>query len=202
MNITDYIQSGILEMYVLGITAPEETREVEEMAQKHAEVRNEIDKINKDIELYAEKHSVKPSPTIKPFLMASIDYSERIKNGETPSFPPELNKDSKISDYAEWLNRKDIVLPSDFKDFHAKIIGYTPRAITAVIWIGKMTPPEKHDHEFEKFLILEGTCNITVGDKVQSFVPGDYFAIPLHEMHVVRVTSDIPCKAILQRIAA
>jgi mannose-6-phosphate isomerase-like protein (cupin superfamily) len=202
MNVSEYIQSGILEMYVLGIATPEETKEVDEMAAKHPEIRSEIETISKDIELYAEMHAVKPSPTIKPFLMASIDYSERIKNGETPSFPPELNKDSKITDYAEWLNRKDIALPSDFKDFHAKIIGYTPKAITAVIWIGKMTPPEKHDHEFEKFLILEGTCNITVGDKVHSFVPGDYFAIPLHEMHVVRVTSAIPCKAILQRIAA
>ena len=196
MNVSEYIQSGILEMYVLGIATPEEIKEVDEMAAKHPEIRNEIETISKDIELYAEMHAVKPSPTIKPFLLASIDYSERIKNGETTSFPPELNKDSKISDYAEWLNRKDIVLPSDFKDFHAKIIGYTPKAITAVIWIGKMTPPEKHDHEFEKFLILEGTCNITVGDKVHSFVPGDYFAIPLHEMHVVRVTSAIPCKAI------
>ncbi|HWY11671.1 MAG TPA: cupin domain-containing protein [Bacteroidia bacterium] len=202
ITVSEYIKSGILELYVLGIATPEETREVEEMAEKHPEIRNEIDIINKDIELYAQLYAVKPSPTLKPFLIASIDYSERIKNGEVPSFPPELNANSKVTDFNEWLIRKDIFLPSDFKDFHAKIIGYTPKAITAIIWIGKMTPPEEHDNEFEKFLIIEGTCNITVGDKVHSLVPGDYFAIPLHETHVVRVTSSIPCKAILQRIAA
>ena len=202
MNVADYIQSGILEMYVSGITTPEETKEVEEMAAKYAEVRAEIDKISKDIELYAEMHAVTPSPTIKPFLMASIDYSERLKNGESPSFPPALNDNSKIADYKEWLDRKDIFKPEDFTDFHAKIIGYTPQMITAVIWIGQMAPDETHDDEHEKFLILEGTCDITVGNDVHHLKAGDYFAIPLHKTHMLKVTSDIPCKAILQRIAA
>lgn len=202
MNVTEYIQSGILEVYVLGITTPEETKEVEEMAKQHPEVRAEIDKISKDIELYAEMHAVTPSPTIKPFLMASIDYSERIENGETPTFPPALNDNSKIEDYKEWLDRKDIFKPTDFTDFHAKIIGYTPQMITAVIWIGQMAPDETHDDEHEKFLILEGTCDITVGNDVHHLKAGDYFAVPLHKTHMVKVTSDIPCKAILQRIAA
>lgn len=202
MNTADYIQSGILEMYVLGITTPEETKEVEEMAKKHSEVRAEIDKISKDIELYAQMHAVTPSPTIKPFLMASIDYSERIKNGEVPSFPPVLNDNSKIEDYKEWLDRKDIFKPADFTDFHAKIIGYTPQMITAIIWIGQMAPAETHDDEHEKFLILEGTCDITVENDVHHLKAGDYFAIPLHKTHMVKVTSDIPCKAILQRMAA
>jgi mannose-6-phosphate isomerase-like protein (cupin superfamily) len=201
-NISEYIESGILEMYVLGITSPEESREVESMAQKHPEVRSELNTISKNLELYSELHAVKPSPTIKPFLMASIDYSERLKKGEKPSYPPQLNEYSKIRDYKEWLEREDMNLPSDFSNFHAKIIGNTPEMITAVIWIGKMAPPEVHKDEHEKFLILEGTCEITVGEKVHSLKAGDYFPIPLHETHMVKVTSDVPCKAILQRIAA
>ena len=74
--------------------------------------------------------------------------------------------------------------------------------ITAVIWIGQMAPDETHDDEHEKFLILEGTCDITVGNDVHHLKAGDYFAIPLHKTHMVKVTSDVPCKAILQRIAA
>jgi mannose-6-phosphate isomerase-like protein (cupin superfamily) len=202
MSISEYIKSGILEMYVLGIATEQEAREVQEMAEKHPEIRDELDIISSDIELYANLHAVKPDPTIKPFLMASIDYTERIKNGEKPSFPPELNKDSKITDYKEWLEREDMTLSPEFRDFQAKIIGHTPQMITALIWIGKMAPPEVHDHEHEKFLILEGTCDITVGDKVHQLIPGDYFSIPLHATHFVKVTSDIPCKAILQRIAA
>jgi mannose-6-phosphate isomerase-like protein (cupin superfamily) len=201
-DISEYIESGILEMYVLGITTPEEASEVEAMAKEHSEIRNEISTISKNLELYSELHAVKPGPTIKPFLMASIDYTERMKKGEKPSYPPQLNEYSKIKDYKEWLEREDMKLPSDFNHFYAKIIGHTPEMITAVIWIGQMAPPEVHKDEYEKFLILEGTCDITVGDKVYPMKAGDYFAIPLHESHMVKVTSDVPCKAILQRIAA
>ncbi|MDO9000062.1 MAG: cupin domain-containing protein [Bacteroidota bacterium] len=202
MNVSDYIQSGILEMYLLGITSSAETTEVEEMANKYPMIRAEIDALSKDIELYASFHAVNPSPTIKPFLMASIDYSERIKNGETPSFPPMLNINSKVEDFGEWLNRKDIVLPDDFTDFYAKIIGHTQQMVTAVVWIGKMAPEEIHDDEHEKFLILEGTCDIIVENNVHHLKAGDFFEIPLHKTHTVKITSDVPCKTILQRMAA
>jgi mannose-6-phosphate isomerase-like protein (cupin superfamily) len=201
-NLLEYIESGILEMYVMGITSPEESIEVEAMAKKHPEIRSEIATISKNLELYSELHALQPAPTIKPFLMASIDYMERMKKGEKPSYPPQLNEYSKIQDYKEWLERPDIILPSDFSHFYAKIIGNTPEMITAVIWIGKMAPPEVHKDEYEKFLILEGTCDITISDKVHHLKAGDYLAIPLHETHMVQVTSDVPCKAILQRIAA
>jgi quercetin dioxygenase-like cupin family protein len=41
-----------------------------------------------------------------------------------------------------------------------------------------------------------------VEDEVNQLVPGDYFAIPLHKKHLVKVTSSITCKVILQRVAA
>ena len=52
------------------------------------------------------------------------------------------------------------------------------------------------------FLIVEGTCTILVENEVYQLVPGDYFAVPLHKSHILKVTSEIPCKVILQRIAA
>jgi len=73
---------------------------------------------------------------------------------------------------------------------------------TALLWLRYMAPQEVHHHEYEKFLILEGSCDIIVGNKTHSLLPGDYFCIPLHERHEVRITSSMPCKAILQRVAA
>jgi len=201
-RITEYIESGILEMYVLGIAGDEEARQVEHMAASHPEIQKEIDDIRQTLETAAVFKAIKPEPTIKPFLLATIDYTERLSNGETPSFPPELNSDSKIENYKEWTDRKDMSAPPDFDQFHAKIIGYTPKAITAIIWIRNMAPPETHDNELEKFLILEGSCDITIGNTIYSLVPGNYLSIPLHVSHNVRVTSKTPCKAILQRIAA
>ena len=201
-KVTKYIESGILEMYVLGSTTVEEAAEVEKMAMEYPEIKNEIDSINLALEEYAFAHAITPDPIIKPFLMATIDFSDRMEAGETPTYPSILSENSKIEDYTEWLNRPDMTLPETQQDVFAKIIGYTPEAITAIAWIHKMAPHETHDNEYEKFLIIEGTCDIIIENEIHHLVPGDYMAIPLHKEHVVKVTSLIPCKVILQRIAA
>jgi mannose-6-phosphate isomerase-like protein (cupin superfamily) len=202
MSIKEYISSGILEQYVLGAISKEESLEVERLAASHSEVRKEIEEISRALERHAMANSVAPSPKVKPFLMATIDYSERMEKGEAPSYPPVLNEKSNIMEYAEWLNRKDMFLPADAEDLYAKIIGYTPNALTAIVWIKNTAPPEVHDTEYEKFLIVEGTCDITVNEDVFHLTPGDFFAIPLYKSHKITVTSEIPCKVILQRIAA
>jgi len=42
--------------------------------------------------------AIEPSPVVKPLLMATIDYSERLKSGEAVSFPPALTENSKLED--------------------------------------------------------------------------------------------------------
>ncbi len=197
----EYIESGVLEQYVLGLTSPEETMEVEQRAAEDPSIREEIDTISEAMEAYAMQHGIGPDPILKPFLLATIDYTERLKSGEPVTVPPALNENSTIEDYALWLNRADMIAPNT-ENIHAKVIGYTAEATTAIVWIKDFAPQEVHDHEIEKFLIVEGTCDITVGDTVYQLAAGDYFPIPLHKKHLVKVTSFIPCKIILQRVAA
>jgi mannose-6-phosphate isomerase-like protein (cupin superfamily) len=201
-DVKKFIESGILEMYVLGNTTPGETNEVEQMAAAHPEVSREIDSINTAIGQYARAYAVTPEPTIGPMLMATIEYMERMKNGELPTYPPVLHEGSRVEDYAEWLNRKDLQLTEPLEFAKAHIIGSIPQVTTAIVWLRDGAPPETHTNEIEKFLIVEGTCNITVGNEVHSMRPGGVLIIPLHVSHYVEVTSDIPCKIILQRVAA
>lgn len=201
-DITSYIDSGILESYVLGLLSDAESAEICSLIDQYPEIREEVEAICLVMEQLAFSHSKQPDPTIKPFLMATLDYTQRLENGETPSFPPTLHENSTIEDYAEWINRPDMQLNGELKDVHAKIIGYTAEQITTIIWIKHMAPPEIHTDEYEKFLILEGTCDIQIGDELHHLKSGDYLTIPLHVNHFVKVTSSIPCKAILQRIAA
>src|SRR6185312_7594930 len=201
-NIDSFILSGILETYVLGMASAEEVKQVEEMSYTYKEGKKKIEEISETLKAYAESYSKAPNSTIKPMIMASIDYEERLKSGEQPSFPPILNNNSTIEDYMEWTSRKDMMLPDDFNDIYLKIIGYTPQASTAIAWLKSETPYEVHTDEHEKFLILEGTCDIDIDGDIHSLIPGDYLSIPLHAGHVVRVTSQIPCKLILQRVAA
>ena len=201
-NVKVYIESGILESYILGSSTIIESAEVEEMSAAYDEIRTEINLISETMEKYAQLHSIEPPVIIKPFLLATIDYTERLKNGEPVTIPPILNEDATIKDYQPWLQAEAAVLPDDFSNLYARIIGYTSEAITAIVWIKEFSPPEVHTNELEKFLIVEGTCDITIGEKVHHLVPGNLLSIPLDISHHVKVTSEIPCKIILQRIAA
>ena len=201
LSSKEYIESGILELYILGITSEDETKAVEMMASSDPAVKQEIVLISASLESYAMANAIDPNPIIRPFLLATIDYTERLKDGEPVSVPPLLNENSQVAHFDSWLNRSDMVA-SDTDSVYAKIIGYTPEAITAIVWLKDYAPHEVHDNEYERFLIIEGTCDIIVEDQVNQLVPGDYFAIPLHKNHLVKVTSSIPCKVILQRVAA
>ena len=167
MDIRDYISSGILEQYVLGNTGKEESMEVERMAAAHLEIRNEIAEISRTIEQLAMANAVTPSRNVKPFLMATIDFMERMEQGEKPSLAPLLNEDSKLNDYSSWLNRNDIVLPLHATDPYAKIISSAPGVVTAIVWIKNESPLEIHHDEYEKFLIVEGSCDIIVEKEIQ-----------------------------------
>ena len=197
----DYIDSGILEQYVLGNLGPEQSAAIVQFAAKDDTIRNEIDIIEETIASYAMEHAIAPDPVLKPFLLATIDYTERIRKGEPVSEPPLLHEKSVIADYAMWLSRKDMT-PVENESVYAKIIGYTPSVVTAIVWLKEGAPQEAHDHQIEKFLVVEGTCNIIVEDEVHALIAGDYFAMPLHKSHIVKVTSALPCKIILQRVAA
>lgn len=197
-----YIHSGILEEFVLGLTSDEENREVNAMALQHPQVQAEINAITASLMVYGECMAPEPDPTIKPMVMAIVDYTERLKGGEAPVSVPDLTEHSRISDFEEWINRKDMVLSEDFDQVYARLIGYEPHKMTALLWLKHGSPEEVHDAQYEKFLILEGTCDITIDGEVHSLKSGDYLQIPLYKKHHVRVTSLTPCKAVLQRMAA
>lgn len=200
INIEEYIHSGILELYVLGLTSAEETLQVNELLLLHPEIQKEVSDICNT--LTAMNAPVAPNESIKPLIFAIIDYTERLQAGEEPEFPPVLNSNSKISDYDRWLSRKDMVASDNTENAVAKIIGYTPTGTTAIVWLRNYMPSEIHTSESERFLIVEGSCDINFNDTTYSLKAGDYLEIPLHVYHTIKVTSSIPCKLIQQRIAA
>jgi mannose-6-phosphate isomerase-like protein (cupin superfamily) len=201
MNSKEFIESGILELYALGIASIAEQEEVVFRAKTDRAIQDELHAIGKSLEAITMKQAIAPSPILKPFLMATINYMDRIIQGEPITEPALLNKHSTIDNYAAWLLRPDMVYAGKEPVF-AFIIGHTKKVTTAIVWLKEIAPQEVHDDELESFLIVEGTCDIVVDGKVNSLVPGDYFTIPLYKNHFIKVTSAIPCKVILQRVAA
>ena len=197
-----YIESGVLECYALNMLDENESREVESILENHLDIREEFEMIQEAIENVAFSNPIPANPAVKAFLMATVDFTERIKNGEIPVETPLLNENSKAKDFEKWLSREDLKNTNDTNQLHAKLLFATPQISTAVVWIPQIEIEEVHHDEYEKFLILEGSCTITLDGQNNYLKPGDFFSIPLYKNHKVKVTSDVPCKIILQRIAA
>ena len=70
-----FLSSGLLEQYVLGLTSPEENKEVEEYLEAFPELRKEADAMRKAIENYAIQYSVPPPSRPKSENPSEISQS-------------------------------------------------------------------------------------------------------------------------------
>lgn len=74
-EVKAYIESGILELYVLGQLSAQENNEVEVMANKHPEVKAEITAIELAMEAYALDNAVEPSVDLSDKIFSKIENS-------------------------------------------------------------------------------------------------------------------------------
>lgn len=200
MSLDNIRKEALLERYVLGELAQQEVEVVEKALLAYPELKEELREIEQTFEIYARANAIEPDPTTKPLLMAFLSYTERLKGGEEPTFPPALNENSKIEDYKDWLDRRDLQEAAQYDAVYGHIIGYTEERTSLIVWLIYGVPDETHTDELEKFLIVEGTCTITIDDKEKHYLKaGDFLAMPLQVSHRVEVTSKIPCKVILER---
>jgi anti-sigma-K factor RskA len=74
MNIQAYIESGILEEYVLGTVTPQEKQEVECMSHIYPEIKEELLRTESALEEYALKHQATPPPALKESIFAQMNF--------------------------------------------------------------------------------------------------------------------------------
>ncbi|WP_293788251.1 anti-sigma factor [uncultured Pedobacter sp.] len=86
-NLKAYIESGVLELYVLGDLSPEETSRVEEIASQYPEVRDEIAAIEQAMEQYAMQNAVQPSADIETRLFEKLGLNKVEEQVDVPSQP-------------------------------------------------------------------------------------------------------------------
>lgn len=77
-NLKAYIDSGILELYVLGDLSSEEMLQVEEMASAHSEIRDEIAAIEFAMEEYAMQNAIKPSSEVEKRLFDQLGVQDEV----------------------------------------------------------------------------------------------------------------------------
>ncbi len=98
-NVQAYIESGILELYVLGNVTPEEKLQVEEMMAAYQHVRAEVDEIERALEVYAHKNAVEPAADNRTHILNSLvtnladdnNFSSKIKEEDNVVALPRAN---------------------------------------------------------------------------------------------------------------
>ncbi|MCB0623786.1 MAG: anti-sigma factor [Saprospiraceae bacterium] len=91
MNKEEFLTSGLIEQYVLGLTSPEEDRIVERFAEEYPEIEAELRLLQKAMERYAEQHTPPrdlPPEQVADDRPAAADRS--LARGERPLLLPAL----------------------------------------------------------------------------------------------------------------
>ena len=88
MNIEEYIESGILETYVLGGATAAETRELLQLKAQYPQVRHALEELELDLENMAGQMGVAPPP--RTWLKIEESISDLVV---TPEVAPKKYKE-------------------------------------------------------------------------------------------------------------
>lgn len=76
MNTQQYIQSGILEAYLLGLASEEEQYDVQRMATAYPEINTSLNFLEEEIENLCLQEAVPPPPNTWQLIQARINKTE------------------------------------------------------------------------------------------------------------------------------
>ncbi|MBL7949963.1 MAG: anti-sigma factor [Bacteroidia bacterium] len=82
MDVKEYIESGIVELYAMGNLSSTERMEFEQRLLLYPELRAELDRVQQALEQYAEAHSINPRPSTRRRLMDHVREQQRSESGE------------------------------------------------------------------------------------------------------------------------
>lgn len=90
MNIKDYIASGILEEYVMGVTSEQETQEVKCMSHIYPEIKAELLKLEDALGQYARLYERTPPAELKNRIFGEMEFGNKEEKKEESVQEPEV----------------------------------------------------------------------------------------------------------------
>lgn len=205
LNLEEYILSGILEQYCLGLTSVAESKEVEALCAKHERLQKELVLVQQTLGNYADNHAISPHSQLKNSILYAIDeldFSEKAVEIEEEILSlenlPLIHKKSNVLQWQKLVESLEPVTVVEGLPVHPLRID--DKVQIFVVWADEKVDNETHETESESFLILEGTCTCNVGGIDYDLKAGDFLGIPTYTNHTLKVTSNQPVKFIVQRV--
>jgi len=106
-ELKTYIESGILELYVLGDLNTEEILEVGKMAAQYPEIKAELEAIENALKAYAISNSIQPSSAVRDRILGSLKTNSN-SGTETPIIS--MNSSGKTSDFYRYAFAASVAL--------------------------------------------------------------------------------------------
>lgn len=103
MNIQEYIESGKLELFLLGELTEREREEVIAMAKAHPQIQEELEALEKSMFAFDKLTGKTPSAKVKQKIFASLE--EDFKKEEAPKEAPAPNPapvETKVVKFTHW----------------------------------------------------------------------------------------------------
>jgi anti-sigma-K factor RskA len=128
MNIQEYIESGIIELYVMNALPDTEKAEVEAMARQYPDIQAEIEEIQAVMQVYSQAHAVTPSPELKDKILdkykadnhPETDNEKRTTDNEKPEAQ---NLATEIRNPTSEIPKPPLSIPTILKGLAALLLG-------------------------------------------------------------------------------
>lgn len=92
MDKEEFLTSGLLEQYVLGLTSEEETRLVEHFLENYPEIRAKLNVLQEAIEQYAAQYTVSPPRRLKRRILSETQAEDDDSTLENAPDAPYISK--------------------------------------------------------------------------------------------------------------
>lgn len=87
-DLKAYIESGVLELYVLGDLSAQERHQVELDLKRYPELVNELKEIENSLQIYAEKHAIEPPEYVRENILNSLSFADETSGHIKPLSQP------------------------------------------------------------------------------------------------------------------
>jgi len=186
MNVKDYIATGILEEYCLGLLTGDEQAMVLQICKLYPGVRKELTAIENAMEKMAAIRAIAPNSDLKGKILNSLGFAEPVTRFDLADLPMA----DASSDYNIWLaTLKHLIPPQPAENFTNHVLRQNHNLVQMLVISKIDVPEETHEDLMESLFILKGQCKCTVGKNIFILGPGDFLEIPLHLPHNVKLVS-------------
>jgi len=110
MNKDQFLASGLLEQYALGITSEEESALVEQYLSAFPEVRAEYTSMRKALDQYAKQYAIQPPEVLRNRVIEAVDYQHARSQDNNEPVPSGSNGRFSRSGWSRFLVYTAILL--------------------------------------------------------------------------------------------